>query len=38
VTYTSTVVEAYVTRLLVNVVTELVSATLLLDPEYQRHL
>jgi hypothetical protein len=38
VTYVSTMVQAYVTKLLVTVVTELVSDTLLLDPEYQRHL
>ena len=37
-TYVCTVVEAYVTKVLVTVVTELVSDTLLLDPEYQRHL
>jgi hypothetical protein len=37
-TYASTIVEAYVTQLLETVVIELVSETLLLDPEYQRDL
>jgi len=37
-TYASTVLEAYVTKLLVTVVKELVSDTLLLGPEYQRQL